>query len=61
MKYLVGVGIADAAENAWIGQCAFESTVLHAQGFAEGVEIDGEDVNAAGIDRVHRVFVTEDI
>src|SRR5271165_698853 len=54
MQDLVGIGVADAVDDRRIGQRALECAILRAQRADECVEIAGEDVNAAAIDRLQR-------
>ena len=61
MEDLVGVGVADAAEVARVGEGSLEGAVLGCQCGAEGFEIRGEDIDAAGIDGLHVVFVAEEV
>ncbi len=51
---LVGVGVADAREDAWVGEGSLESAVLDGECRAEFFEAGREDVDAAGIDRCGR-------
>lgn len=46
---LVRVGVADAAENAWVGQRALQRVPLAPQGRVETVEIRLEDLQATGV------------
>ena len=46
---LVGVGVADAGEDARVGEGALEGAVFGGEGGAEGCEVGGEDFNAAGV------------
>ncbi len=47
---LVGVGVADAREDARVGEGSLEGAVFGGEGGAEAFEIGGEDVDAAGVD-----------
>ncbi len=46
----VGVGVADAAEQARVGKGALEGVVVTGEGFGEFSEIGGEDIDAAGVE-----------
>jgi hypothetical protein len=46
---LVGVGVADAGEDAWVGEGAFEGAVFDSQSGPEGFEVGGEDLDSAGV------------
>ena len=50
MEDLVGVGVADAGEDARVGEGSLEGAVFFGQRGAEGCEVGGEDVDAAGVD-----------
>ncbi len=56
MEDFVGVGVADAADEAWIGEGPLKGAVFLAQGGAESIQIGREDLHAAGIDRVKRIL-----
>jgi hypothetical protein len=58
---LVGVGVADAAEDARVGEGSLEGAVFGGQGGSEFVETRGEDIDAAGIDGLHVVLVAEEV
>jgi len=47
---LVGVGVADAGEDAWVCEGALEGSVLDGECGAEGFEVCGEDIDSAGVD-----------
>jgi hypothetical protein len=55
----VGVGVADPAENARIGERAFESAIFGGERGAKGIEIGGENFQATGIDGAETVFTNE--
>ena len=61
MEDLVGVGVADAGEDARVGEGSLEGAVFGGQCGAEFFEIGGEDVDAAGIDGLHVFFVAEEV
>jgi hypothetical protein len=58
---LVGVGVADAAEDAWVGEGSLEGAVFCGEGCAEVIECGGEDVDAAGVDFFGGGFVGEEV
>ena len=58
---LVRVGVADAAEDARVGECSLQGAVLRGQRGAELVQAGGEHVDAAGIDGLHAVFAPEEV
>src|SRR5262249_7750807 len=57
----VGGGIADSAENAWGGECAFEGAIFGGKRGAERSEVGGEDVDAARIKRTEAVITADDV
>ena len=61
VQNLVGIGVADATDDAGIGESAFESAVLGGESIAKGFEIAVEDFNAAGVDGVEAVFAAENM
>ena len=61
MEDLVGVGVADAREDAWVGEGSFEGSVFLSEGDAEFVECAGEDVDASGVDVFGGSFVGEEV
>jgi hypothetical protein len=58
---LVGVGVADAAEQALVGESALEGAVLAGERGAEGVEIGGEGIEATGIERAKGFFSADEV
>ena len=54
MQDFVGIRIADAAEQMRIGQRALDGVILVREPRGEGVAIEREDVDAAGIERCER-------
>ena len=58
---LVGVGVADAGEDARIGEGSFEGAVFYGEGGAEAGEIGGEDVDSARVDVVCGGLVCEEM
>ncbi len=54
----VGVGVADAAEDARVGERAFERAIFGSECGVEGIEIGGENFQAIGIDGVKTVSPT---
>ncbi len=61
MEDLVGVGVADAAEDARVGEGSLEGAVFGGKRVAEGIEIGGEDVDASRINAVEGFFSAEDV
>ena len=49
MQDFVGIRVADAAEEMRIGERSLESVVFTAERVLECGEVDGEDLEAAGI------------
>src|SRR5215475_12324140 len=49
MENLVGVRVADAAEDTWIGQGALEGVVFPSQGDTERRQICVQDLEASGV------------
>ena len=47
---LVGVGVADAGEDAGVGEGALEGVIFRRESGAKGLEGEGKDVEAAGIE-----------
>ena len=58
---LVGVRVADAGEDAWVGEGSLEGAVLGSEGGAEAFQVGGEDVDAAGVDLFGGSFVEEEV
>jgi hypothetical protein len=58
---LVGVGVADAAEDARVGEGSLEGAVFGGEGGAEFVEGGGEDVDPSRVDVLKRGFVGEEV
>ena len=58
---LVGVGVADAGEDARVGEGSLEGAVFGGEGGAEVFEAGGEDVDAAGVDGLHVVLVAKEV
>src|SRR6266851_3339778 len=50
MQDLVRIGIADAADDAWIGKSPLERAVFGCKGGAKRIEIAREDIDSSGID-----------
>src|SRR5208283_3272903 len=61
MQDLVGVGVADAAKEAWISEGPFERVIFLYEDGAKGVEICTKNINAAGIKRAQARFTTHDM
>jgi hypothetical protein len=66
VENLVGVGVADAGENARVGEGSFEGAVLCGECGAEAFEVGGEDVvfekfQASGVDVLEGFFVGEEV
>ena len=61
MEDLVGISIADAGENARVGEGAFQGAIFFDEGGAEGFDVSSEDVDSARIDGLHVGFVTEEV
>ena len=66
MEDLVGVGVANAGEDAWVGEGSFEGAVFGGENRAEGCEVGGEDtvreeIQAAGVDLFRGGFVGEEM
>ena len=61
MQYFIGVGVADSAEEAWIGEGAFERAVFGGKCFAKRIQIAGENFDSAGVDGAETVFAGEDM
>src|ERR1700736_186375 len=59
MQNLIGIGIANAAQNARIGESPLEGPVLDRERVAEGLEIAREHVDPAGIDAAQRLLPLE--
>ena len=60
-KNFVGVGVADAAEDARVGQEALERVIGGDERGGEMSEVGGEDFEAAGIKRAQTVFTGDDV
>ena len=61
MEDLVGVGVADAGEDAWVGEGPLEGAVFGGECGAEVFEGHGEDVDASGVDVFGGDFVGEEV
>lgn len=61
MEDLVGVGVADAAEDARVGEGSLEGAVFCSECGAEACEVGGEDVDAAGVYGLHVFFVAKEV
>ena len=59
MQDLVGIGVADAADEARIGERALEGAVLRGERGAKRVEVGGENVDAARIDEPQSLFAAD--
>lgn len=57
----VGIGVADATEEARVGEGALESVVGGEKDGGELLEIGVEDFEAAGIERAEAVFAGDDV
>jgi hypothetical protein len=57
----VGIGVADAADEAGIGEGSLECAVFGIQGGAEAVEIRRKDFEAAGIEVAKGLFATDEM
>ena len=58
---LVGVGVADAGEDAGVGEGALEGAVLGGEGLLEGFGGEGEDVEAAGVEVGEGGFALDEV
>jgi hypothetical protein len=58
---LVGIGVADAAEQARVGERALQRVVLQGERAAERLEVDLEYLEAARIMRRERVFALHEV
>ncbi len=58
---LVGIGVADAAEHARIGERALEGVVLPAQHRTKRVECDGEGLDTAAVERGERHLAAHEV
>ena len=61
VQNLVGIGVADAADHARVGESALESAILGAESSTKGVEIAVEDFDATGVDGMEAVFAGENM
>src|SRR5229473_1146392 len=61
MQDLVRIGIADAADDAWIGKSPLERAVFGCKGGAKRIEIAREDIDSSGIDGTQTLFARDDI
>ena len=61
MEDLVGVGVADAGEDARIGEGALEGAVLRDECVGELFGSEGEDVEAAGVECGERFFALHEM
>jgi hypothetical protein len=58
---LVGVRVADAGEDAWVGEGALEGAVFDGEGGAESFDVGSEDFDSAGVYLFCGGFVGEEI
>ena len=61
VENFVGVGVADAAEVARIGESALDGVIFGGERGAESGEIGGEDVDAAGVESGEIFFAADDM
>ncbi len=61
MEDLIGVGVADAAEDARVGEGSLEGAVFCSECGAEAFEVGSEDVDAAGVYGLHVFFVVKEV
>ena len=61
MEDLVGVGVADAGEDARVGEGSLESAVFGGEGGAEAFDVSGEDVDSSGVYFIRGGFVGEEM
>src|SRR6266481_4632393 len=61
MQDLVRIGIADAADDAWIGKSPLERAVFGCKGGAKRIKIAREDIDSSGIDGTQTLFARDDI
>ncbi len=61
VQNLVGVGVADAADEPRIGEGTLEGSVFKSERRAKAVEICRKDLDAAGIDRLKGLFAAKDV
>ena len=61
MQNLIRICIADAAQNTWICQGSFESAIFGDKRRAKLIEIDRENLNAAGIDGSQLFFIVKQV
>jgi len=57
----VGVGVAYAAEDAWVSEGSLEGAVFGGEGGVEAFEVGGEDVDSSGVDFFGGGFVREEV
>jgi len=51
--------LADPAEDAWIGQCSLQSSILRRERHAEPIEIDSKTSTPPGSIRLHLCFIAK--
>ena len=61
MKDLVGIGVADAAEEVGVGQRPLERVVALGEDRGEALEVHVKDLNPAGIELRERVLAVDDV
>jgi hypothetical protein len=61
VQNFVGVGVANSAEQARIGEGSLEGAVFGGERVAERVEIAGEDFDSSGIDGIEAAFASEHV
>src|SRR5882672_9946063 len=58
---LVGVGVADSAEEMRIGQRAFESVIFRSECLSERLKGGTQDLQTARIERLQRLFTPQEM
>src|ERR1700674_2368850 len=61
MQDLVRIGVADATDDAWIGQSPLERAVFYRKCGAKRIEIAREDIDSPGVDGTQTLLAREDV
>src|SRR5258708_34726877 len=61
MQDLVRIGVADAADDAWIGKGHLERTILCSKGGAKRAEIARENIDSSGVNGTQTFLARKDV
>ena len=61
VQNLIRICVADATQNARVGQSSLEGSIFDRERLAKSLEVAGEDVDAPGVDGSQRLLTLEKI